>query len=111
MNNIILKMLLVILFSMKADRKFGSNNLKHLIYFLYHSNADNNQFIKCASQKKDKFCKFIFIYSFHQSFLGYVSRFRFRFTCRMSDRLKYEYFLCRLFTVNTQKQVFSSVLD
>uniref|UniRef100_A0A2K5P529 Secreted protein n=1 Tax=Cercocebus atys TaxID=9531 RepID=A0A2K5P529_CERAT len=97
MNNIILKMLLVILFSMKADRKFGSNNLEHLIYFLYHAN--------------DKFCKFIFIYSFHQSFLGYVSRFRFRFTCRMSDRLKYEYFLCRLFTVNTQKQVFSSVLD
>uniref|UniRef100_A0A2I3GZ27 Secreted protein n=1 Tax=Nomascus leucogenys TaxID=61853 RepID=A0A2I3GZ27_NOMLE len=104
MNNIILKMLLVILFSMKADRKFGSNNLKRLMYFLYHANADNNQFIKCASQKRIKS-------SFHQRFLGYVSRFRFRFTCRMSDRLKCEYLLCRLSIVNTQKQVFSSVLD
>uniref|UniRef100_A0A2K5RCQ1 Secreted protein n=1 Tax=Cebus imitator TaxID=2715852 RepID=A0A2K5RCQ1_CEBIM len=97
MNNIILKMLLVLLLNMKADRKFGSNNVKHLTYFMYHAGTDNSQFVKCASQKKDEFC--------------YVSRFRFRFTCKMSDRLKGEYLLCRLSIVNTQKPVFSSVLD
>lgn len=45
-------MLFIILLNMKAEGKFESSHLKYLTYFMYHANADNNQFIKYAPQKR-----------------------------------------------------------
>ena len=47
MNNIILRNV-----SLKY-RIFGSSNLKHLAYSLYHANADNTEFIKYPTKERN----------------------------------------------------------
>ena len=47
MNNIILRNV-----SLKYGI-FGSSNLKHLAYSLYHANADNTEFIKYPTKERN----------------------------------------------------------